>query len=228
MFIAALMANGEVHNDPTRFEGATLVSAGALPAYNIDIDKKAKLALNPMYAVIGGYLLNHTGIKIGYSKVSVNIQASPLTTVRKNLVVVNTPLAYGEMLHSALFDLGVSIQDRLDVGIPPVFAGNRSLLTIMAGYLPRFTVDEQNPRIGVAIAANLGDEPWHSNPHVEKFALMTVDGIDAEGWNVVDHAPVEPHGLTFLDFSIKRTDTGFSTVTRNTFDPVIFMDESDA
>ena len=68
MFIAALMANGEVHNDPTRFEGATLVSAGALPAYNIDIDKKAKLALNPMYAVIGSYLLNHTGIKISVAK----------------------------------------------------------------------------------------------------------------------------------------------------------------
>ena len=132
------------------------------------------------------------------------------------------------MLHSALFDLGVSIQERLEVGIPPVFAGNRSLLTIMAGYLPRFTVDVQNPRIGVALAANLGDEDWHHNPYVEKFAIMTVDGIDAEGWNVVDHAPVEPHGLTFLDFSIKRVDAGFSTVTRNTFDPVIFVDESDA
>lgn len=228
MFIAALMANGEVHNDPTRFEGATLVSAGALPAYNIDIDKKAKLALNPMYAVIGGYLLNHTCVTINKPEVSVNVHASPLTTVRKKLVVVNLPLAYGEMLHNALMDLGVSIQERLEVGIPPVFAGNRSLLTIMAGYLPRFTVDAQNPRIGVSLVANLGDESWHSNPHVEKFALMTVEGIDAEGWKAIDHAPVEPHGLTFLDFSIKRVDSGFLTVPRNTYDPVLFLDESNA
>lgn len=227
MFICALARGTVLHSAPEAFVGAELVALQALSAFEIDTETAAQLACRPLYTISGGYLLNHTGIPLpapalDTGKITVSVRVSPIARMEMELVPINTPLVYGDNLNTAFLALAGSIQKVLDTGVPPIIGGHLNLLTMLSPYLRRFEYDQHHPAIGVALIANLGDEAWHSDNLVDKFALMSVDGIDATGWTVVDHAPVTADGVTFLNGSVLQTGTGFKTVPVTTFDPLVY------